>query len=478
MSAVPDTVLELRAELRAGGLSAREVAAHFLARAEEAAGLGAFVALTPERAHAEAAAADERWAATDREARAHLPPLHGIPLAHKDLVDVAGAATTHGSAALKHRVAPNDAPAVATLRGAGALSLGKTQVPELGLTGYSENLVAPPARNPLDPERTPGGSSGGSAAAVAAGLLPAAPGSDGGGSIRIPALACGLVGLKPGLGTVPTDLASGLHDANGAPRLTVTGPLARTAADAAVLFDAQRGAGAEPALAAVRRAGELAGLRIGMSDASPFASAHPVPLSREARAAYRLAAERLESLGHHLEDADIHHDPRYPAAFTASWTSGLATLRLPARAEERLTPFTREFRERALRREPGELRVAGEILRAYAADVREQWGRFDAVLTPGLAMIPPRIGAFLGLSPDDDYRLQCEWAPYTSMVNVSGLPAIAVPVLRLPSGHAMGAQLIGPVGSELRLLQLAAQLETLAPDPDPVPGPDPTPRYS
>ncbi|WP_309478041.1 amidase family protein [Leucobacter luti] len=168
------------------------------------------------------------------------------------------------------------------LRAAGAISLGKTQVPEFGLTGYSENLIAPPARNPLDPERTAGGSSGGSAAAVAAGMLALAPASDGGGSIRIPALACGLIGLKPGLGAIPADMQRGPHDEFGAPRLTVTGPLARSAADAALLFDAMRaepGDPAEPAVAAVQRADALTGLRIGVSATSPFEAAHPVPLS-------------------------------------------------------------------------------------------------------------------------------------------------------------------------------------------------------
>src|SRR5690606_27505172 len=135
-------------------------------------------------------AADARFAATSPDARAQLPPLHGFPLAHKDLLEVAGAPTSYGTVAMPATVAENDAPGVAVLRAAGAISLGKTQVPELGLNAYSENLVAAPARNPLDLSRTPGGSSGGSAAAVAGGILTAAPGNDGGGSVRIPALAC------------------------------------------------------------------------------------------------------------------------------------------------------------------------------------------------------------------------------------------------------------------------------------------------
>lgn len=464
MSEIPETAIQLRDALRAGDISAREVTAHFLTRIEERRDLGAFITVTGEQALAEARAADKRFATTPRDERRALPSLHGMPIAHKDLTDVAGVPTTQGSAAFSREPAAGDSPGVAVLRAAGAISLGKTQVPELGLTGYSENLIAPPARNPIDPDRTAGGSSGGSAAAVRAGLLPVAPGSDGGGSIRIPALACGLVGLKPGLGTIPADVTRGLVDDFGAPKLSVSGPLARSVADAAMLFDAMRGpgdgaaAGNEPSVAAVARADELRGIRIGTSAASPFEPAHPTPLSPEARRAFETAATLLESRAHRVEQAEIHYDPRYPQAFTRAWTAGLSLLNLAPEAVSKLTPLTRLFRERALARSRAEHLDAATQLREFAADARGQWGRYDVVLTPGLAMLPPRIGAFTSLSPDDDYVLQCEWAPYTSMVNVSGLPAIAVPILSLPSGHSFGVQLIGRTGSEARLLQLAAQL--------------------
>lgn len=520
MTSWPASATEWRDALRTGEVSARDATEVHLRRIEARADLGAFVSVTAEQALAEADAVDRRRARrgdpdpdhdpelgrTTGPGRAPAPgpapALHGLPLAHKDLLDVAGARTTHGSAALRHFVAGTDAPSVAALRAAGAVSLGKTQIPEFGLTSYSENRIAPPARHPLDPGRTPGGSSGGSATAVAAGLLPVAPGTDGGGSIRIPALACGLVGLKPGLGAVPGDLANGAVDDFGAPRLTVTGPLARDPRDAALLFDALRGAHGEPAAAAVRQAGDVRGLRIGVSDASPFSAAHPTPLSPETRAAHAWAAERLAALGHAVEEAPIAYDPRYPGAFGIAWTAGLGALRLPRGAEERLMPLTRAFRERARNRDRAtHVRAAAE-LREFAADARRQWGAYDAILTPGLAMAPPRIGAFTELSPDDDYRLQCEWAPFSSMVNVSGLPAIAVPVprshwTRTPAsgiGWAgarlgadadagagaeagtdagttdgdgdgdgttllpMGVQLIGRAGSEHLLLQLAEQL--------------------
>lgn len=454
MSTVPITALALRDALRTGEISARETTEHFLAAIEARPDLGAFISTSADTALRASAAADERGTRARRTGTL-LPLLHGLPTAHKDLVEVAGSPTTHGSAAVPHTVAPADAPGVAVLRRAGAISLGKTQVPEFGLTGYSENLVADPARNPHDPGRTAGGSSGGSAAAVAASLLPIAPGSDGGGSIRIPALACGLVGLKPGLGTIPTDLTHGTHDGFGTPRLTVSGPLARDTSDAAMLFDAMRGIPGEPSLSAVHAADGLSRLRIGISTASPFESAVPIAFSAEALAAVARAARILGDHQHRVEEAEIHYDPRYPDAFTTAWTAGLSLMKLSPDAARRLTSLTRTFRERALSRSDTTHRAAAARLREFAADARSQWGRFDAVLTPGLAFAPPRIGSFTSLSPDEDYRLQCEWAPLTSMVNVAGVPAIAVP---LGSEYWTGVQLIGRPGSETQLLQLAAQL--------------------
>lgn len=519
---LPVSAVALRAALRAREISARDVAEQYLRRIADAPGLGAFIAVTEESALRDAERAD-RWlgrSATHPERR-DARPLAGIPLAHKDLVDVAGAPTTRGSRVTGRDPARRDGPGVAVLRGAGAISVGKTQVPEFGLTGYSENLVAPPARNPHDPARTAGGSSGGSAAAVAAGLIPVAPCSDGGGSIRIPALACGLIGLKPGVGALATDRSA--PDPYHAPQMSVSGPIARTAADAALLYDAMRGGArlgaghgsadiaagaasaavdaaaggmgaaagamgaaagtaggamdaaagsaagarlqgagsplpAEPTLDAVLRADEVAGLRIGMSADSPWAHAFPVPISPNARAAYERAAASLEARGHRVEPVSFDYDERYPEAFSVSWTSGLASLELDEACVEGLVPYTRYFRERALSRTPEQFAGAAAVLRGFRASAREQWGRYDAVLTPGLAMPPPRVGEFLARDPEADFRLQCEWAPYTSMVNVSGLPAVAVPMGFGADGLPYGAHLIGREGSEALLLQLAAQL--------------------
>ena len=469
---------DLASTLHRGEQSALTLASEALNALRDRADLGMCISLTEDSALETAEAADIRIADTrtrrsstvDRPA---LPALLGVPLIHKDLTEVAGAITSHGSAAFTPSVATGDSPSVAVLRAAGSISLGKSQVPEFGLTAYSENRISSPARNPLDPSRTAGGSSGGSAAAVAAGIFPALPASDGGGSIRIPALACGLVGLKPGLGTIPTDLAQGSTDAFGAPTLTVTGPLARTALDAAYLGDVLRGVSRatsashdhEPAegdwVRAVRQADTLRGVRIGVSAASPFESAYEIRLSVDARRALDTAADALTQLGHGVDPLRIDYPEDYPEVFTSAWTSALAGLEVSSETEALLMPLTREFRRRARARTLDEHRMNARRIQDIAEHLRQQWGRVDVVLTPGLAFEAPEIGSFTSRSADDDYRLQCEWAPFTSMVNVAGLPAIAVPILR-PDAHQslpFGVQLIGRPGSEPQLLQLATQLE-------------------
>jgi amidase len=457
MTALHDlTAVAQRDAVARGELSARELTEHYLQRIDALnPRLGAFITVTADQALKQARAAD------DHQARGGtLGRLHGLPLAYKDLTDVAGVPTSHGSAALEHRPALANHPLVDVLESAGSISLGKTQVPEFGLTSYSENRVAPPARNPLDPALSPGGSSGGSAAAVAAGMLPFAPGSDGGGSVRIPAAATGLVGLKPGRGRLP---AGSIGDDAG--RLVVAGPLARTAADAGLLMDAmadERLARAafpgEPGFlaAALRAEGRF---RIGVSTDSPFESAYPLSLEPEAREALDAAVGLLLGLGHALDEAEFRYDNRYPEAFATVWTSGLARLELPAGREQQLMPLTRSFRRRALKRGPEELPGALAALARFQDDTRAQFGRYDLVLTPALAQTPRPVGWYTANSADVDYMRQCQYSPYTSLVNVCGLPAVAVPVSTTGEGLSMGIQLIGKPGSEAMLLAAAAQLE-------------------
>ena len=455
------TALELRGALRRREVTATELAESALARIAERPELGAFVGVSAELAFADAARADARIHTTDDPR--DLPPLIGMPTAHKDLIDVRGFATTHGSRAVPHRIAKADDPIAAAVRAAGAITLGKAQVPEFGIAGYSENMIAPPAANPFDTARTAGGSSGGTAAAVAAGLIPAAIGSDAGGSIRIPAAACGLVGLKPGRGVVPADRLRGAIDPAGAPTMGVSGPIARTARDAALFFDAILGAGGELTLAAVSRAEELRGLRIGVSFASPFEEWIEIDFSPESHAAVAAGAAALEAVGHHVEAAAIHYEPQYPEAFTTVWTAGLGRIEFAPGTEELLGDLARMFLERARRTSPETLALAVDGLRSFAASATRQWAQYDVVLTPALATLPPVVGAFTARGPEGDYQLQCQWVPQTSMVNVAGLPAVTAPTHWTDAGLPMGVQLIGRPGSEAQLLQLAEQLTRQAP---------------
>ncbi|WP_427134788.1 amidase [Pseudarthrobacter sp. S9] len=478
------SAVQLRDALRSGELSSREAAGHFLDRiGEENRHLGAFITVTAEQALKDAAAADafhSRHAGKDDGA---LPPLHGMPVAFKDLTDVAGVITTHGSAALEHKPALADGALAAALKGAGAISLGKTQVPEFGLTAYSENRIAPPSRNPHALSRSSGGSSGGSAAAVAAALVPFAPGSDGGGSVRIPAAACGLVGLKPGRGLVPAGESSG--DPAG---LVVAGPLARSAADAALMLDAlvpgadgpvADGPGADrPGTASYL---ELASqepprLRIGVSLDSPWQTIFPFTPDREALDALAEGIRRLEAAGHETTEAAIRYDNRYPGAFTTAWTAAVGSARIAPQREALLTPLTRTFRRRAQQRSPAKLNESLGFLRQFQRDTIAQYAGWDLMLMPALAQTPRPVGWFTGAGhgdgywpaaewagdADGDYRRQCEFAPWSSMVNVCGLPAISVPVHwtggAQGAGLPMGIQLIGRMGSEALLLQVATQL--------------------
>lgn len=467
------SALELRDALATGALGAREVTEAALAAAHARADLGAFALLDAEGALARADALDAaaaRRRAVGRDANGHNAgapaSLHGMPVAFKDLTDVAGLPTRQGSRLLAQAPpAAEDDPLVARLRDAGAVTLGKTTVPEFGLDSYSENLVGDPARTPLDPSRTAGGSSGGSAAAVAAGILPFAPGSDGGGSVRIPAAACGLVGVKPGRGTLPMD------DAEDSVRtLTVTGPLAHTVEDAALLLDvltAPEGFSGR-ALADVRAtvaraaAGEQPpARRIGVSLASPFSPDVEITLARPAVAALTRAAAALEAGGHTVEDFAPEYGADYHRDFRTVWTAGLLRTPLPPGSEPLLGAVAGSFLRSARAAGPEEISAAVGRLEAWARGMRAQFAAADVVLTPVLATAPPPVGHFLAMEAEANYAAQCAFTPYTSMVNVLGLPAVSVPVLTDESGLSWPVQLVGRPGTEVPLLQLAAHLELL-----------------
>jgi amidase len=380
----------------------------------------------------------------------------------------AGVHTGFGSRLKADFVPETSDEVVETLDAAGAISLGKTNAPEFGLPAYTESLAAPPARNPWNPELGAGGSSGGAAVAVASGMLPFAPGSDGGGSIRIPAAACGLVGLKPSRGLVPS--GSGIDSLAG---LVVHGPLARTTADAALLLDgmiAKRDGRIDhhytlrapyeddgPFLGtAVRGEGRF---QLGVMTTSAWDDAYEIVVSPEARAALDAAVEAFAAMGHGIEETALVPDATYAPAFRTIWQAGAARIPAEGEAEDLLEPLTKWLLNRGRALSARELSEALSALTAYERSMIAQLASFDAVLTPALALTPRPVGWFDQEDGERNFEQQVQYTPYTSMLNVSGLPAIVLPVAQTDDGLPMGVQLIGRPGGERALLSLAAQLE-------------------
>ena len=393
------------------------------------------------RAEAALAAADEADARRGPDA----PPLNGVPVAIKDDIDVAGEVTARGSLAHGGPVAA-DAEVVRRLRAAGAVLLGKTNVPELETSAFTESLAFGATRNPWDLARTPGGSSGGAGAAVAAGLAGAALGTDGVGSIRIPAACCGLFGLKPQRGRVPV-----AHDWGG---LSTCGPLARGVLDAALFLDAIAAPGSAFAAAAARPPGAL---RVAWSSAVPRGVLARV--DAEQRAGLERTAARLRDLGHVVEERDpaygnvaVNVIARYLDAIRAEaadmphperlarWTRGLARMgeRIPRRVVERA--HAQEAADRAR-------------LGALFAD-------FDVLMTPALTRRAPPVGEFLGLPAPVMLHAMSGLVAHLPTWNHVGQPAASVPVETAADGFPVAVQLVGRPGDEATLLSLSAQLET------------------
>ncbi|MCP1502228.1 amidase [Curtobacterium herbarum] len=451
--------------IRRGDATAREVTDHYLARIERLdPELGAFVTVTAEAARARADHLGD-LVPTSR-------PLWGLPSADKDLTDRRGVPTRSGTLALPGDPAAADHPLVAALDDAGAISLGKTATPEFGMSSSSETRFGT-TRNPYDTTRAPGGSSSGAAVAVAAGLLPAAVGSDGGGSVRIPAAATGLVGLKPSRGRVPS-----MPGRAGLGGLAVAGPLTRTVADAGMLLDALVAPTGVPerqpyalvtpdvgdgpfTAAAVRGEGRFV---VGLLEGSPWDDFVDVVVDPAAREAVDTAVRVLGEVGHGVEDVTM---PRLPYAepFQVAWeSSGAGIARIPGIDLSALTPLVAWLVERGRSLTSTQVLDAMAGLDAFSVALVRAFDRFDAVLTPTLAMTPRPLGWY-GDDPEEDFRRQCAYSPWTSMANVSGLPAITLPVGVTGEGHPdgaglpMGVQLIGRPGGERVLLAIGAQLE-------------------
>ncbi|WP_309616673.1 amidase [Salinibacterium sp.] len=441
--------------LRRGEVSPTELTRHYLDRIERLdSGLGAFMTVTPDAAIARA-----------RHIEQNVPKsaaLWGLPFGDKDLWQRAGVRTTFGSRLSQDFVPEQSDDIVTALDAAGGVSLGKTNAPEFGLPAYTESRVAPPARTPWDVTLGAGGSSGGAAVAVSAGLLPVAPGSDGGGSIRIPAAATGLVGLKPSRGRVPA--GSGFLSLGG---LVVDGPLARTVADAALLLDAIAGPspwsvgpplwdGGAYLNAAVRGEGRF---QIGVMTTSPWDNDYDIAVSAEATAALSLATTQLDALGHGLDDLALDSDPTYAPAFRTLWQAGAASIPAEGDQLELLEPLTRWLVARGRELGARDLATALQQLSMFERSVIRQFDSFDVVMTPMLAMTPRPVGWYSQDDPELNFAQQVQYTPWTSFVNVSGLPAISLPISMTDAGLPMGVQLIGRPGRDDVLLALGAQLE-------------------
>jgi amidase len=446
--------------LHRGEITPSELAEHYLGRIDRwNAELGAFATVTADGAR--------RRAAQLPDLVARSAALWGLPLGDKDLNQRAGVRTTFGSALFADFVPDTTDEIVSVLDAAGAVSLGKTNAPEFGLPSYTENRVAPPARNPYDTALGAGGSSGGAAVAVAAGLLPVAPGSDGGGSVRIPAAATGLVGLKPSRGLVPA--GSGIASLAG---LVVPGPLARTVADAAMLLDAMIGRvngriahpftlrapddGAPLLGAAVRGEGRF---QLAVMTTSPWDWAYDITLDPQARAALEVAVRELDAVGHGLEELALLPDDTYAPAFRTVWQAGAAGIPAEGDDLDRVEPLTRWLIERGRVLSARDLAAALAALAAYERSVIAQFSSFDAVVTPALALTPRPVGWYDAEDGEHNFAQQVQYTPYTSFANVTGLPAITLPVHVTPDGLPMGVQLVGRPGGEATLLAIGAQLE-------------------
>jgi amidase len=467
------SALDLAAAVRERAVSPGEIAEHTLERAHRlGSAVGAFTHIADERARAQAAEAEELLAGVGSASRddGALPPFLGVPVPVKDLTMVAGLPFEAGSAALAGFVAPVDDGVTTLLRAAGTLMVGKTTVPEFGLPPYTEPDVAPPARTPWDLGRTAGGSSGGAAAAVAAGIVPAAHGSDGGGSIRIPAAACGLVGLKPSRGRV----SRGPHGVDGS-GLGAEGVLTRTVRDTAAFLDvlAQPWPGDTYLLPAPRGTyleaceREPGALRVGVLT-EPI-NVTDAPVHAEALAAVDRAVGLLESLGHHVDRAPLPFGEAEWDAFMPLWSVGPLQAPLPPGAEDRLVPLTRWMRE--VGRSVTGLQYAEAVsgVQRLTRQTALAWSAFDVIISPTLAQPPVRIGAMRDdADPAADFQAQKAFTPWTSAWNIIGAPAISLPLHRaevagteLPFGVMLGAR----TGQEETLLALAAQLEAADPWP-------------
>jgi amidase len=410
------------------------------------------------------------------EARGDLPdgPFRGVPTLFKDLgCTVEGEATAFGVGPLRDLALPMTSYLAQAFRAAGFVPLGRTNVPEMGTTVTTEARSFPPARNPWDPGRSAGGSSGGSAAAVASGMVPAAHGNDGGGSIRIPASECGLVGLKPTRARV----SQGPLVAEGWAGGTVDGVLTRTVRDAAAILDVistwepgepyyppplprplREEVGADPGR-----------LRVGVLD-RPGADGYLD--DPQCRAAVAGTARLLEKLGHHLDESapEAMFDEQFPRHFgtiiagntEATFRAFEMLLGRPI-GEDEIEPRNAGYRRAGAALDAVTYLHSRTWIGTWARRMAHWWTSHDLLLTPTLGAPPPELGWFTAEGPQGEGRRVLSFIPYTAQFNMTGQPAVSVPMHWTPDGLPVGVQLVAAYGREDLLVRVASQLEQAAP---------------
>jgi amidase len=438
--------------VRSGEVSSTELVRLYLDRIERLDPLlNAFVTVCAEEALAAAAAVDS--------SRGNAA-FRGVPIGVKDLAATSGIRTTYSSHAYADYVPDFDTAVVRRIRDAGFVIVGKTNTPEFGTVAFTESDLNGVTRNPWNTELTPGGSSGGAAAAVAAGLVPIGHGTDGGGSIRIPASCCGLFGLKPSRGRVSTAPFGSLEG------LSTAGPIARSVEDAAAFLDVI--AGYEPGDPwwapppdrpfAATTAAPPPSLRVAVTTTPPIET----PVDRECLDAVSAAAELFVELGHEVrEETPPWREPNLFETFLIIWQVGPALFPID---DTDMTHLNRELVASARATSAADYARAVAQLQALARRIVAFWGDADVVVTPTLALPPVPIGWQEAVDGAFEQLFRnTEFTPFTALANFTGLPAMTLPLHWTDADVPVGVQVIGPPAGEALLLSLAAQVEAARP---------------
>jgi aspartyl-tRNA(Asn)/glutamyl-tRNA(Gln) amidotransferase subunit A len=443
MHAEPKTLADLSRALEDRAITSEEATERCLSRiAERNPSINAFITVLADEATAQARGADREISGGRRRG-----PLHGVPISVKDLIDLRGTPTTAASRVRQGHIARQDATVIGRLRTAGAVFIGKTNLHEFALGTTNEDSAYGPVRHPLDDSRSPGGSSGGSAASVLDGMAFASVGTDTGGSIRIPAAACGLVGLKPTIGDIPTDGVVPLSAT-----LDHVGPLCLTVEDATLLYGAMRGV-LKPEYAPPR---DVRGLRFGVPRPYFFDL-----LDTEVAARFEDACGRLRSAGAILEDVLIPHTAEIATIYLHVALPEAASCHA-ATLESQPDDYTTNVR---LRLEMGRYILAEDYVRArhgqevLTREVKDALAGRDCLLLPSLPVPATRLGEPMVRIGESEEPVRNVTLRLTQLFNITGHPAISVPCGRTDGGLPVGAQLVGARYRTSDLLQVAAAVE-------------------